>query len=1222
MPKLCCFLHPAYDDNERSLDDVCPTCGRRYDFPLVTPPTTIEKYQIVAPIDRGFYSAAYIAKAGPFNRQKVLKVAFKKVYDFFGKDFSVECQEHARAAENSQHIVGIDNMLPDVPITFGDVTETCHVAEMDFVAGETLRKFLTKETISAAKIAQIAIDLFAILRELENKNVYHNDLHAANLIVQELPESGRRADAEDDSVRLMAIDLNSIANRSKSDPDMQRLSDLHWVVRHLSDLVDRLLGDLDGSPDLEYRLATVLEERAHLLSPDVNMQRIPTFTECIEDIHAAVRQVSSPWRESPRFRRFNDAYNAQTLAAWFVPYLLVDPDERWLSAISTPGPQVITGMRGCGKTMLLRALQFHARATIPGEDVPPSRIVGRLQDDGYIGLYVSCTRLLDTVGNPSSEIDEPYARLYVSYALEALRAVRHLRELDRTVVSPSYYQEIGRAVADYVRGAEDAGTVGSETHLERLLLRVVVRISRGDREFAFTANPSDAFTHLADAISRCSSIWNNATVLYLLDDVSTRYLKEPRIQQLMSSLLFPSPQCAFKLTTEAQTLEMILQSPGQIERARVGRDYDVFDLGTEVNDLIKKRPSGKEFVGKVLTQRAKYYPHHPKGVAPSYLLGDIPLESVAERIGATSATSNERKGVYSGISVLAGICVGDIGDVIGIYETILRNAVGKRYPIDVKIQSEAYQELCSQRLYELNRRKSDLKDYALSFAEASNELLMQSYRDAASGRTKKRLRQYLKLYVRLTKGDTEMQFRQLRELLDAGVFVLDGGAYRTKTRDSNPIQQFKLTFRKLYGVSNFIGLAERDRFELSGDDLIEWLRVPRGGKEVLLRNLVRADEEDEEELQQETDVPAPVNEVQQAQLSLFGHVDVIEAPKEESVDPKVQALISKKMPACREIDAAELKENNVESIVAGLGFEERTLESISRILEIVKPKRVVLVKYNEPGKSEDILRAVKQVGIEPEVVEYKKVLDGGLAIPAGKVLVDVTGLAKPALFLAIRDSLRQERRVWVCHTSAQSYYPLDSDIAAVLNAEKNRDYLALLEGLRNIFTGERGPYSIDPLLVSDADESRRRVLLAFSSPKHERLVSLLEERTYDRVEILSQDESTPRGAVAKLSADFAAQNYPGAAVIERGSDDITGVLSAILDAYYHWYVDSGFNFEFGLTGSKLQAVACAAAAAAFKIAQCWYVRPAEFDTNRFTTGIGPSHLFEVSLAVKNGKSQT
>ena len=42
------------------------------------------------------------------------------------------------------------------------------------------------------------------------------------------------------------------------------------------------------------------------------------------------------------------------------PKLLVDPANRWLTEITRPGPQIITGMRDAAKTMLLRALDIHA----------------------------------------------------------------------------------------------------------------------------------------------------------------------------------------------------------------------------------------------------------------------------------------------------------------------------------------------------------------------------------------------------------------------------------------------------------------------------------------------------------------------------------------------------------------------------------------------------------------------------------------------------------------------------------------------------------------------------------------------------------------------------------------------------------------------------------------------------------------------------------------------
>jgi hypothetical protein len=71
--------------------------------------------------------------------------------------------------------------------------------------------------------------------------------------------------------------------------------------------------------------------------------------------------------------------------------------------------------------------------------------------------------------------------------------------------------------------------------------------------------------------------------------------------------------------------------------------------------------------------------------------------------------------------------------------------------------------------------------------------------------------------------------------------------------------------------------------------------------------------------------------------------------------------------------------------------------------------------------------------------------------------------------------------------------------------------------------------------------------------------------------------------------------------------------------YMDWYVDYGYNVEFGLTGSKMQAVACAALSVVCKIAHCWYVQPIEFDPERFTKGIGESHYFQIGKISNNKK---
>lgn len=1214
MPSYCCFIDPEKNYEERSLDDLCPKCGRKYGFPLINYPDQIADYKIVKPLARGFYSASYVAKTSPFNIPRVIKVVSKNLYDFFRKNFEFECREHARAAEGSRHIVRIYNMELNIDVTYGDVNIPCHIAEIDYVDGKSLRSYLkSDQQIQAIDIAQIAMDLFTLMGELQNKEVFHNDLQPENLIVETLCNANKRADAESPFINLVGIDLNSITDKSKSDP--KRLGDLRWVVTHLRMLVDKLLHP-DKTRELDYRIASILEEQAYILSPDTTSQRTPTFDECIADIKSAVRKTIAPWKEPLQLRRFSDAYNAQTLDPWFVPYLLVDPDKQWLSAISMKGPQIITGMRGCGKTMLLKALEFHARA-IMHKNGRNADIIGRLQDDGYVGIYVSSTKILEI--EVKGKVHSPFEKIYVTFALEALRALKHLRDLDKEAVFPEAYQLIGKAVSEYLRGAEKLSDIASEFSLESALLKIMVKLNRGESNFSLDVSPSLVFQHLAEAINNCSPIWQNATIFFLLDDVSTRYLTEPNIKKLMSALIFSHPKCAFKITTEAQTFELTLRSPGSTQ-ALEGRDYDRFDLGGKVNELTKVgSKSGIDFVENILQQRSKYYPQsHINGLKASRLLGDTTLKSIALNIGKTAATSIKRKEAYWGITVLTSACVGDIGDVIRIYESMLIKAKGKQFPISHRIQTQCYHDFCNARSHDLNRKKSWLKDHTLAFAQASYDLLKQSYRDYVANGNKGRIRQYVKIYVQIKVGDTDKQLKQIRELIDAGVFVLDGGAYRKKTRDSDPVRQFVLTYRKLYGLSNFIGLSERDRFEPPSDEIENWLDNPN--KEILKRHRGQEDEEsDERDMDKEVDideVKTGINmkkHLEQPTLWQDEVLKVTEFERDKNHQEKIAFLLREKTPICRQVKKAELSSRTVDTLVLALGFEERTVASVQRILSATKPKKIICFKHDKEGRAREILDLVNKHASESYVMTYEEFLESPESALNGQVMVDVTGLSKSMIFHSVRNAILNNNHVLICHTKAQVYYPIDNDIAAVLKAKKAGDYYVLLEEMGKIFTGEIKPYSLVPLLSSDADNTRRRILFAFASAKHERLLSLLDSRDYDNVQIVTQNTDTNRGKLASLSVEFAIQNYPNTETFELRTNDLPGAIEALLKSYHFWYIDQGFNFEVGLTGSKIQAVACAVVSAIFKFSQGWYVRPKEFDSQRFTKGVGKTNFFEISL---------
>lgn len=1212
MPSYCCFNCPSKDYSPRSLDDLCESCGQPYGFPLTNHPASIGPSTIVRPLGRGFYSATYLAKRGNLGKQHVLKVTPVGIYSFFEKDFEAEARLHDEVAQASRHLAAIANFY-DQTVEFGSTAIACHVAELDYVDGPTLADFLDDpDNCTAKAIAQIAIDLFELLGELESRQVFHNDLHANNIIVQLLGAQIARAEAVDRNICLVAIDFGSMADASLSEPD-GRLGDLARVAEHLLRLVGKLLSDPDNSDDIDYRLATVLEELSLSWSADPAMQRPPDFQQAIADVRDAFQYVNSPWILPPGLRTFDQSINAQTLHPYFVPHLLVDPEGHWIERLSKPGPLLVTGMRGCGKTMLLRALQFHSRASYHRGSHGADGVFPGLEEDGYVGLYVSCTRLLDSLANARKPLHEPLARLFVAYAREGLHAIRHLREAAKEshledTVATDWQPSLGQVLADHVRGGEALANAVTELDLEHALQRILVSLDRGENTYGLSVNPSIAFGSLAETLRAAAKVWRSSTVFFLLDDVSTRHLDEPSIRSLISQLLFSSEVCAFKITTETQTLELVLRSPGLVEPARAGRDYEQFDLGAEVNKQLDNAKAGRAFIASVLKQRADRYAGHPDPT-PAELLGDSSLEETARVVATAANSSASRKTAYHGLSALTAVCVGDIGDVIHIYELMLRGWDEKTVPIGPQTQSACFIECCNQRLYYLNRRHTrlanfgPLKDFALSFADASRQLLLQSYGNG----TYERLRQYSKVYVRLTTGDATRRLDQIRELVDAGVFVLESVAdSRSKTLGSEPIQQFVLTFRKLLGLSSYIGLSDRDRFELSGAELEEWLDNPSLGREILVRHLVGR-------------ARTTVNHTQPVSGGMAIDSPTAEAPAQHLlfVEPRAEAPVARpssparRAPRTQELALRDLADSKC-SLVLGLGFEERTLASATRLAKGLRLENATAIAYPEPGRSSEILGVLAARGVPVRELKYDPMDKSLLSGLTGRIVVDITGLAKPAIFWAVRDALRDHGKVIVAHTEAQTYFPSDKDLESVFAAEQSEDPHQRLEALSRVWSGEQGPYSFEALLRSEGDDARPRVLVASASPKHERLLSLLEERECDVAEIVVPADGSPRNRLAGLAADVAIQLVNDAALHPLRSNDLAGTIALALSIYQRRYVQEGYDVEIGLTGSKLQAVALAAVSAVRKVSQVWYVRPSHFDPARFTSGVGRTWLFELS----------
>lgn len=1241
MRSIGCFWCPQRDYSKRELHDPCPVCGRRFDAPLTNPPDRIGNFKIREPIARGFYGATYRAEQTSLQRTVVLKVVPVDVYRVHKKDWQQECVSHGQVSRNNPFVADITDQF-DADIEFGDGTLRCHVAVLENLTGATLEQVLQAPAgyaLTPRMAAQIAADLFEIMGSLAARERFHNDLHSENIIVHTLESREKRsAEAFDPYVTAVAIDLGSMSDESRSG-EGERINDQHHVAKHLARLADAVRISRKSMSDVDFRIAETLRGLAEHLSPSAGAVRTMSADDARDRLRAAMQTVDEPWRQPLVLRRFGDAQNAQVLESWHVPELWLDPDDRWFARTTGRGPQVITGMRGCGKTMLLRALHFHARAKKIAAERPES-IAERLRADGFVGLFASGQKLLNPkdAGSASPEVSSPFERLYVAYLRDAIQVLQHLRSLDETALNGPVEQVLQEALR-----VLDGPPVNASTpqQLDQALAEIQFGLADGTITCRLRTSPSEAFGHLAKVVRNASPVFADAYVLFLLDDVSSRYLPINAVRDVISSLLFQQPTCAFRITTEAQALHRALLSPGGIAPADPTRDYEEVDLGNEVFRILQEGSARErvDFIAGILSRRAKQLGDEWSNLPPRDVLGEVTLAEIAREIVQSSATSNRRKAVYRGIRALLAVCVGDIGDVVKLYEKIIQRGDARVLPVPANIQTNCFLEHSAGLMHVINRRQQHHKDLAIAFAQAASELM---HRSAKEGKDDGRLRQYTKLYVRVDSGDDAARER-IFDLLDAGVFVYDGGAPRTKTRDDDPVLQFKLSYRKMLGLASYIGLSHRDRFELSGEKLHEFLFNASAAKAILLESEAGkpADAlggdalgEDEEPARVEaafraqhaaaaersTKATGLATPSSNTQLSLLDGADAggpnnsenarrVETTNAAGSEFSVAPRLTLRSTVQR---LEEWRDSETDAVVVALGFEERALESAKRVLATVRPRRVVTVRYTPDDQGRDIDAFLREYGAEIVEVSSPAALREICTGLGPNTIVDSTGLSKPYLFCAVRELLVRGRAARIVHTLAERHYPRNEDLERIGVGDGEPVSGEIFSRLEEVLTGEEAPYALQRVHAEPATPERARALLASVSPKNDRLFHLLDERTYDAVRILVPRPTSARRRFARAAAELAASiAEANTQLVDVDTNDLHEALEQCTSLYRELYFDLGMNVELGLTGSKIHAVACAALSAVGRVSYAWYVVPGSFDRQRFTEGVGDTQCYRV-----------
>jgi hypothetical protein len=380
-------------------------------------------------------------------------------------------------------------------------------------------------------------------------------------------------------------------------------------------------------------------------------------------------------------------------------------------------PTVVTGPRGCGKTMLFRRLS--ERLIVECGDVPELDISGR-----FAALYVNANDFADAFAHypekPTPEDERRltcYANLCLLGDLLTVQSARTGRGID------SATNGLLSLVQRWLVPPSLSALVVGEDRLERYrgVLEQVkwsFHSSTPDRHFpGYNELAQHRWLPYFVQQVRATCPWiGGRTVLLFIDDFSTPRVS-PAMQRVLNRLLLQrSPEFLAKVATEAGTTFVPEDSSGK--NLQDGDDYQLVDMGEEA--LFLPDRERLDFLKQVFERRLSVDPRVPTGKASlNDVLGKLGLSKTefARRLRVSHKEQSsesqipvhgdsQRRGrsrgrvEYFGEDVFANLWSGDtrtmiqlITDVIDQGASAVRSSLGPAkipIPVESAIQDRAF----------------------------------------------------------------------------------------------------------------------------------------------------------------------------------------------------------------------------------------------------------------------------------------------------------------------------------------------------------------------------------------------------------------------------------------------------------------------------------------------------------------------------------------------------
>ncbi len=792
------------------------------EFDLIRSDQSKIKYEI-ADLDQNGYISDILSRAG--SKGFVLKIKDPTTNAFLAAKFCRDAEYPSLKDVNTEArranlLQGAGNVFA-LPRSAGYVDSfegqpnsdsqwACFIS--DWIDGETLDSRISKnpESITPHFVIEVGYQLFQAIFYLSAKQLKHDDLHIGNLMLQESDPAimiGR--ETSNPIVNLCVIDTGSLKdiNQSTSKP----FDDWSQAAKVLTKLYNSIYSNRYSAvrhvlflKKLKALIQDLLETDASRVFPEPK-DYFNRLDELKETLHESVS------KNQLQFSIF-DGLSAENLTD---DGLLLDlfTDLPWMNTVSKSNSTLLTGPRGCGKSMLFRALSLRTKLSRKNINISD------IENLPFVGIYISCAQ--DLQGDVlwisrKPEAAQNHAHLIISLFITIL--TRELFRLIDRLISQSIIRDalelnidkINQLInlcRDYIPSASPTPcfkyslSVASDYADE--LDRVRRTLSRDlVNELSNASKVPESFLRdLAKHFLQFFPGFHGLKICFLLDDYTSFRIPKP-VQAVLNSLIFArNDSYFFKVSCEKFGFEASSDTAVRIDP---NREFEPIDAGYEVDNTTHAK--NKTFLTDLINRRlvaGKW-----KGTAEQ-LIGNSKYPQDTDLAIAIRSAGPGKSFFYNGLNTLANTWGGDIATLIHMVRDMFSRADVKPETIariPDQYQHDAIVAVSRAHVENVQRYEpygNEMYRILNSFAQLAKDLLATAElnsRDIPQRRY--RFEMTLPENTELFDLLSDEQENLTKELLRRAVFV-DCGPSRGKERKSSKTVRWELrkSLRPAFGLS-------------------------------------------------------------------------------------------------------------------------------------------------------------------------------------------------------------------------------------------------------------------------------------------------------------------------------------------------------------------------------------------------------------------------------------